>query len=288
LTQSALTQQGARPVAVVSGGSSGIGLEVARLLRGRGYALHLLARDPVRLAAAQDALMAGLSPADTPRPILHALDVADEEACARVCADILAQSGRVDWLVTCAGTVTPGLFLDLPLAVHRQQMTTNYFGTLNLVLPMARHMASRASGRITLVASAVNFGAVAGLSGYTPGKDAVFGLGETLHIELAALGVHVSVAAPSDTDTPQLARERAERPAITNRIAAGGGEMSAPAVARAIVEGTEAGRFLIAPGHLMRLYSVFFSLIAPVLRWRQKRILLEAHEAVSNKKPKVQ
>jgi 3-dehydrosphinganine reductase len=263
------TRASASPVAVISGGSSGIGLEVARILRQRGHHLHLLARDTARLECAR----VDLASAGSNDISLHALDVADAAACAAVVASIMAQRGRIDWLVTSAGMVEPGLFLDQPPEAHHRQMAVNYFGTLNLVHPVAGSMAAGGGGCITLLGSAVSFGAVIGLGSYSASKFAISGLAETLHLELAGCGIRVSLACPPDTDTPQLARERAERPEVTNIIADGGGVMSAADVARAVVEGTLAGRFLIAPGRLMDLYSRFHSLFGPLLRWRQKRIM---------------
>lgn len=259
----------ASPLAVISGGSSGIGLELARLLRAKGYALVLLARDIEKLSNARDGLMESPGPSVD----IFALDVSDEGACSATIRRLLALKPGIDWLITCAGIVEPGLFLEQSSEVHHRQMAVNYFGTLNLVRPVAAHMAARgAGGRITFVASAVCFGGIAGMAGYTASKDALFGLAETLHVELAEAGILVSVACPADTETPQLENERMARPEITRRIADGGGVMSARAVAQAIISGVEAKRFLVVPGALMAVYAVFYSLIRPFLLRRQKRL----------------
>lgn len=257
------------PVAVISGGSSGIGLEVARHLRARGYRLHLLARDPARLDAAKAALeqMPGAPVSIT------SLDVTDTGACEGVIAGILGEQGRLDWLVTSAGIVEPGMFLDLAAEAHRRQMEINYFGTLNLVRPAAAAMRARGGGRITMISSAAAFVGIAGYSGYAPGKFAVRALAETLRVELAPAGIAVSVAFPPDTDTPQLAAEEKLKPEATKRITAGGGVMAAEAVARAIVEGALAGRFMLTTGALIRLFGLAHSLYAPYFRWWQARIL---------------
>lgn len=259
----------ASPVAVISGGSSGIGLEVARLLRERGYRLHLLARDPVRLTTAK----AELERLSGPDVSIASLDVADPAACEAAVADILGEKGRIDWLVTSAGIVEPGMFLDLPAEAHRRQMDVNYFGTLNLVRPAAAAMRLLGGGRITMISSAAAFVGIAGYSGYAPGKFAVRALAETLRVELAPEGIAVSVAFPPDTDTPQLAAEEKLKPEATKRITAGGGVLSAGKVARSIVEGALAGRFMLTTGIMMRLFGIAHSFYAPYFRWRQARIL---------------
>lgn len=264
-----MPQQAQPPVAVISGGSSGIGLEIARALKAQGYWLHLIARDPLRLEQAR----AALGPEGV---AVHALDVAEEAGCAQVIETVLAQHGRIDWLVCSAGIAEPGFFLDLPAASHRRQMEVNYFGTLNLVHPVARAMRAAGTGRITLISSAVAFGGIVGYSAYTPGKFAVHALGETLAIELQPYGIAVSVAFPPDTDTPQLAAESLLRPEATRRIAQGGGVLPAAVVAQSIVQGAQKGHFMLVPSPLMRAYGWFHSLISPVLRLRQARILAQS------------
>lgn len=254
------------PVAVISGGSSGIGLALARELAARGYRLHLLARDPEKLETARQSLTGAVVG-------LHALDVADEAAAEAAVVAVMQQVGRIDWLITSAGIADPALFLNEDAGSAHRHMAVNYFGTLNLVRPVARIMKQQGAGRITLLSSAIAFGGIVGYAAYAPSKFAVRGLGEVLEGELSPFGIHVSVACPPDTDTPQLAHEAALRPEATRRLAAGGGLLSAEDVARDIVVGALKGRFLLAPGLLMRAFALFHSLIAPILRRRQRRIV---------------
>ena len=256
-------------VAVVSGGSSGIGLEIARLLIARGYHVVLLARDSQKLESAKRSLEAFGQPCVSIMP----LDVADAGACQAALDAVLEAHGRLDWLVTSAGTVEPGMFADLAAEAHRRQMDINYFGTLNLVRPAVGIMRRQGGGRITMISSAAAFIGISGYSGYAPGKFAVRALAETLRVELAPDGISVGVAFPPDTDTPQLAAEQEAKPEATKRITAGGGVMSAERVARSIVEGALAGRFMLAPGFLITLFGWVHSLYAPYFRWHQARIL---------------
>jgi 3-dehydrosphinganine reductase len=259
------------PVAVISGGSSGIGLAIAHLLGAKGYRLCLLARDPSKLERARSDL-AGSAPAGVE---IFPLDVADEAACFRTMAAIAERLGPISWLVTSAGIAEPGLFIKMPSEQHRRQMEVNYFGTLNLVRPAVEAMRLAGKGRITLISSAAAFVGIAGYSAYAPGKSALKALAETLYVELASHGIEVSAAFPPDTDTPQLAAEQAMKPEITKRISAGGGVMSAEAVARSIVAGALAGRFMLTPGPLITAFGLFHSLYAPFFRRKQRRILRE-------------
>jgi 3-dehydrosphinganine reductase len=259
-------------VAVISGGSSGIGFAVAHELALRGHALWLIARRPEQLHAAKASLLAR-HPALSVRTL--PIDVRDSAACDAAIARVLGRSGRIDWLVTSAGIVEPGLFLDQPLAAHRRQMEINHFGTLHLVKPVADAMARQGGGRITMISSAAAFAGIAGYSGYAASKFAVRALGETLQVELAGHGIAVGVAFPPDTDTPQYHAEQATKPEITKVISAGGGVLSAEVVAQAIVRNAERGRFLLTPSALMTTFGWLHSLYAPLFRHQQRRKIAE-------------
>lgn len=258
-----------RKTAVISGGSSGIGLACARILCKRGYDVTLLARDEARLDEARRAIFESTGQI----VVLRRLDVVNGLDCEAAIEEIARRAGGIDWLITCAGMVEPGLYETLGLDSHRRQMETNYFGTLNLVTPTARLMTHHGGGRITMVASGAAFVGIAGYSAYAPGKFAVRALGEVLRVELAPKGVSVSVAFPPDTDTPQLAQEKLTRPAITRALAAGGGVWPAQRVAERMIADAEAGRFMLTPSLLMAAFGWAHSLYAPIFRRRQIRLM---------------
>ncbi|WP_439493835.1 SDR family NAD(P)-dependent oxidoreductase [Bosea sp. (in: a-proteobacteria)] len=256
-------------VAVISGGSSGIGFACAGVLLTRGYRVVLLARDRARLCEAKRAL----EDAMPNRVEILCVDVTDAAATQGAIAQIKRQFQRIDWLITSAGIVDPGLFRELDLSSHRLQMETNYFGSLHLIHAAVPVMRQNGGGRITLVSSGAAFIGIAGYSGYAPGKFAVRALAEILHLELASDKIAVSVAFPPDTDTPQLAGEKPKRPLVTQAIAAEGGVMAASDVARLIIAQAERGAFELTPSRLMGLLARFHVLCKPVLVWKQRQIL---------------
>lgn len=259
-----------RGPAVITGGSSGIGLAVALRLARRGHPVALVARREGLLDDAAATIRAAVPDAIV---TTHPLDVADDDALAAAVAGIAAEHGPIAWLVAAAGIVEPGLFVDLPLEAHRRQMETNHFGTLAAVRAVLPSMRAAGSGRIVLVSSGAGLFGIWGYSAYAPSKFAVRGLAEVLRLELGAIGISVTLALPPDTDTPQLATERASRPAATEAIAAGGGVRSADDVAAAILAGADRGRFLVAPGTTLGLLARFHSPIAPILRQWQRFVV---------------
>ncbi|MGD9509144.1 MAG: SDR family NAD(P)-dependent oxidoreductase [Geminicoccaceae bacterium] len=245
--------------ALISGGSSGIGLALAHRLAEAGWDLTLIARDRPRLAAAQAALAAYGRAVE-----ICSADVADEAAVAAAMAAATARLGSPDLVVACAGIVVPGRFEVQPAEAFRRSMEVNYLGAVHLVraaLPVMR----AGGGRIVLVASGAALIGLYGHTSYAPSKFAVRGFAEALRSELSAGNIGVSVVYPPDTDTPGFHAERRARPDIADRLAATGGLMSADQVAAAIVRGIARERFVIAPGLPMTAMARLHSLIGPAL-----------------------
>jgi 3-dehydrosphinganine reductase len=250
-------------VALVTGGSSGIGLACARQLAARGARVWLLARDPGKLeralaevrAAAVNGYQCGTVRAD----------LADLEQVQAAVAQVREQAGLPDLVINSAGITYPGYVQELDLEIFRSLMEVNYFGTVYVVKSLLPGMIERGSGYIVNVSSMASALAVTGYAAYSPTKWAVTAFTDTLRMEMKPFGVKVSVVLPPDTDTPQLAFEEPLKPPETRAIAGKLKLASPDSVARAIVEGVEHGRYLIMPGFDNRF---FYWLIGALGTWR--------------------
>lgn len=186
-----------RPVAVVTGGNRGIGLEVCRQLSERGYAVALGSRDPAKGERAAGGLPG--------QPWAIALDVADETSVADAAAAVAERFGRADVLVNNAAILydTSNRGISVELTDARRGFETNLFGAWRCVqafLPLLRR--SR-HGRIVNVSS--GSGSLASMSGGTPvystSKAALNALTRVLADELRSDGVLVNSVCPGWTET---------------------------------------------------------------------------------------
>jgi 3-dehydrosphinganine reductase len=247
--------------ALVTGGSSGIGLATAAKLAARGATVSLVSRRVDALTRAAEQLRHAGGTVH-----IASADVSDQVALQQAIAELEAKAGPVDVLVTSAGQARPGHFLELDDDIFRQMMEVDYFGTLYAVRAVAPGMVERRRGSIVAVSSGAGLLGIFGYTAYGPAKFAVRGLMESLRGELKPHGVHVACVYPPDVDTPQLAEENLYKPAETAAISGAVKPMSAEAVADAIVGAIDSGRFAVYPNREMAVLAGLGPLAAPVLR----------------------
>lgn len=247
--------------AVVTGGSSGIGLATAAELGARGAVVSLIARGADRLAAAQRQLQGSGVQVRT-----AVVDVADQAAVRSAIGRLAQEAGPCEVLVTSAGQARPGHFLELDDEVFRRMVEVDYFGTLYAIRAVAPGMVERGRGSIVAISSAAGLLGIYGYTAYSPAKFAVRGLAQALRDELRPHGVHVGCVFPPDVDTPQLAEENQWKPAETAAIGGSIKPLTPERVARAVVRGIERRRFAIYPDRATALLAGFAPLAGPVLR----------------------
>ena len=259
---------------LITGGSSGIGLELGRQAAVAGARVSLVARDPAKLAAARAAIRSSV-PAG-PEVVTASADVAVEAEILAALQAAEAVHGPVDVLITSAGVARPGYFEEVPVAVFEHTMAVNYFGTLYPLKAVVPAMRRRGRGAVVLISSGAGLFGLFGYTPYAPSKFALRGLAEALRAELKSTGVSVTIVYPPDTDTPQLAEENLTKPVETKALTAGGGLWTAEAVARVTLAGVQRGRFAITPGFQLTALAWLHSILAPVLNWSFDRIARQA------------
>ncbi|HET7691622.1 MAG TPA: SDR family oxidoreductase [Gemmatimonadota bacterium] len=240
-----MSPAGRRPVALVTGASSGIGLELARVAASRGHDLVLVARGESALRA----LAGELARDHGAAAHVVVADLALSDGPDRVVEAVEALGLEVDVLVNNAGFGLYGDFLDTDLAIERDMIAVNVTAPTALANRFAIPMARRGRGRILNVASTAAFQPGPRMAVYYASKAYVLSLSLALSVELAGTGVTVTCLAPGPVRTPF--RERAQVSA--SRLFSGERGRQAEEVARAGWNALERGRRLAIPGMLNRV-----------------------------------
>ncbi len=183
--------------ALITGASSGLGLEFADLLAARKVNLVLAARRQ----EAMETLAADLRRKYGVDVLVEAIDLASPGAPGRLKSSLDARSVAIDILVNNAGYGLYGDFHETPIERTVDMIQLNITALTELTHLFGRDMAMRRSGHILLVASLLAFQAVPSYAAYAATKAYVLALGEALHDELRPLGVVVTSLCPGHTAT---------------------------------------------------------------------------------------
>ncbi len=176
---------------LVTGGSRGLGLVMARELAAEGARLTLLARDPDELAAAVVELEAAGA-----EVLAAPCDVGDRVQAEEAVRRAVERFGGLDVLVNNAGVVQVGPLAHMRLEDFEEAMRVHFWGPLYLTLAALPHLPHDGSGRIVNVASIGGLVAIPHLVPYGASKFALVGLSDGLRAELASSGVRVTTVAP--------------------------------------------------------------------------------------------
>ena len=162
---------------VITGGSSGIGLECAKLYAKEGANVTIVARDAQKLAEACKIVTACAQPN---RKVLYAsVDTgSSEDAVAKALAPCLKELGDADVLVNCAGTSISSPFDTTSGAEFERMMRVNLLGSVYPTKVVVQGMKAKRSGRIVFVSSQVAQAAIHGFTAYAASKWALRGLAE--------------------------------------------------------------------------------------------------------------
>lgn len=223
-----MTAQTAKPLCVwITGASSGIGAALSTELAARGFVVAATARNEKALAEL----------ADTAANI-HAFagDITDRSGMAALVDTIERDLGPIVMAVLNAGIYLPTNFPEFDADLFDRSFAVNLGGTVNCLAPLVPLMSGRGRGRIAIVSSVAGYGGLPTSAAYGATKAALFNLGESLAMDLAAHGVKVSMIAPGFVRTPATDVNTFPMPFI----------ISADDAARRIANGLEKGQAHIA------------------------------------------
>nr|XP_046270180.1 dehydrogenase/reductase SDR family member 7B [Scatophagus argus] len=185
-------------VVVITGASSGLGKECARVFHAAGARLVLCGRDAARLKQVVQELTASStgSHPQTYTPSTVIFDLADRDAVDRAAGEIMKCYGQVDVLINNAGISYRGNILDTHISVQRDVMETNYFGPIALTQALLPSMVRRRSGHIVVISSVQGKIAIPYRSAYAASKHATQAYFDCLRAEIELHGIQVTVISP--------------------------------------------------------------------------------------------
>jgi uncharacterized oxidoreductase len=241
-----------RRTVLITGGTSGIGLELARQLIQRDNTIIVTGRDEERLAGVRLAL-----------PGIHALksDVSDPTAIIALHRTLLEQFPALDTLINNAGIMRNlNLNRDRDVMDITQEIEINLSGPVRMIQQFLPHLLTRRDALIVNVSSGLAFIPLPSSPIYCATKAALHSFTQSLRVQLEGTGVTVVELAPPAVETPMLRGEFAEE-------MKGQKGMDVVELARKAIAGIEAGKLEIRPGLSNVLKAM--SRIAPELMLKQ-------------------
>jgi NAD(P)-dependent dehydrogenase (short-subunit alcohol dehydrogenase family) len=174
-------------IAVVTGGSGGIGGAITARLTSEGAIVHIL---DVKPGGGNERF--------------HVLDVGDEASVNGVFDAIGAEHGAIDYLICCAGIYRPQPFLELSLDAWRRTLGVNLTGMFLSCRAALKFMTPHKFGRIVLFSSMAARTGGKNVAHYAASKGGILGLARALAVEAAADNIRVNAISPIITDTAML------------------------------------------------------------------------------------
>lgn len=244
MTQDGWTNQGAlsAPRALVTGASSGIGMEMAIQLSAEGYHVLAVARRADRLSQ-----LAANCPTGSIE--ILALDLLAPGSLEALLAEHTSEDKLPELVINNAGFGMNGRFVDADPERFRDLVELDFVVPLRICREFGAAMARRGNGRILNVASVAGFVSAPFHAVYSATKSAFLSFSEALHVELKPAGVVVSCLCPGVTDTEFFEAGGYVTKSPVYRMQ----RATAQSVARAGLRGCQAGKSLIVPGLSNRL-----------------------------------
>ena len=181
-----------KKIVVVTGGSKGIGLSIAKTFCAKNYRVFICSRNRPDPSDFEDMSVDCL---------YFELDLSNEASVKRCVKSIFSEEKRIDVLINCAGKATGGSFLMTPMKEMNEIFTINYFNTLLFTQYIVKKMIRRKAGAVVNISSTAGILADRGTLSYGGSKAALIHATKVIASELGVYGVRVNAIAPGVVET---------------------------------------------------------------------------------------
>ena len=239
--------------AVVTGASSGLGVDFADILSARGYNLVLVARREERLYE----VARNLERNHAVETHIAAMDLSEEDAAKRLYEEMQQRNYRVEVLVNNAGYGLYGYFTDIDRRNELNMLRLDILSLTELTKLFVRDMTERDSGYILQLSSVGAYQPTPTYASYSAAKSYVLNFGEALNYELRGTGVSCTVLSPGITRTEFL-EVSGQTPSLYQRIAM----MESRKVAEIGIQAMFKGKMSVIPG-VFNKFSIWLMKLLP-------------------------
>jgi len=263
----------------VTGGSSGIGLELTKRLLKDQYQVCIFAHVGIQQAVKELSEISSTVNG-------FEVDVQNESSLNEKFAQASATFGTPDLLINSAGISIAKSFDDMTSQEFERQININLIGSRNVAHAALPHLKQKVQQgkrpKLVFIASAAGLVGCFGYAGYCASKFGVVGLAEVLRMELRNQKIDVAVVCPPEVDTPLVAEEHKNGSPITAALKQLGGSMSVHTACKEIYQGILSNKFMIIPSVQTRILTKISSLLPNVYRKQLDRKLDQIIERLAS------
>ena len=230
----------------ITGGSSGIGFELARKLFSYGANVIIIARNSVKLEdARQEIERFRVSSGQFIRCL--SADVSSSADLSHLIPQAIKEFGTPDILINSAGIISCAYFGNISYDSFDAVMKINLYGTRNMIAEVLPAMKKR-GGQIIIISSAAGLMGMYGYTAYGTSKFALVGFAECLRGELKQQGIHLTIVCSPEVDTPMLLDEMKTIPSEIRILKNMSGQLKPEFVAAQVLRAIVRKKFMIVPG----------------------------------------
>ncbi len=251
---------------VITGGSSGLGLALAKNFAKQGAKIALIARNEQKLVNAKAEILKFASAANNESVLIYSVDLSKDETIQKVVDEIANKFSTIDILVNSAGILSEGYFENTSMETFRAVNETNYLALVNMTKICLPYL-KQSKGHIVNIASMASFFGAFGYTAYCASKFAVLGFSEALRYELKPQGIKVHVVCPPEFEGPMVEGISDGRTPENKTLVRSAGVLSVDQVLKATLKGLKKDRFIIPVGSSASAGAFLNRLFPGLVRW---------------------